>query len=939
METESSPIQSPRRFRHKCGQCGSSYQLLLRVDLHTVHKAACPNCSAEHFFDNRDGRLDVPLANGDGGSSHGAGVPSDSRRSSYDSGQLPARPPARPATGPGNAGGSGQAPARPSATTSGTAAGGGGSTGNGGAYSSGGAYSGGRSSYAAPRRGHPISVYRGARRLPGFRIGSGLELLGSLRDLALGLWSSAVDFARARPAAAFVVGCGLLLIGAILPLTMALLARIPGFYLAADPNEYLARIQGVAPNLILDRNGRVLAELFATKTGNLKADQIPRSIKEKLVFVEDKHFYDHGGVHWPSVVRAFTRNLVSGGYSQGGSTLTQQLSRILLNDRSRTIFRKLRELNLAYVLEGRLKKDAILSAYINHVYLGHGAVGIETAADFYFGKKIDKLTFVEELILVSLPSAPERYSPLRNPRVLTAKLDAIFDRMEAEKFPHPTRTEFNAMKADVFRGLNRSPAESIFGSRHDDAPYVSEYVRLQIRKVLGKEYEYGAGLRIETTIDPHMQRVVRRESQSHIQAASKWIRPKRMLDGHIVVEKDERRDLRAEYMDASGLGLLFGLPIPRRFVPTLQTASIGIDPKSGDVLFLQGGVEFKSGNQLNRAIDMRRQTGSSIKPIVYSAAIESGKLTVASRLDDTPIYAKRKDKRAGRPDYWLPGNISGVYEGTVSVRRALAHSKNIPAIRVAQATGLPRLAEQFRKFFFVSDGEFQSRFRYDETIAIGSLEMSPLEMASAFSAFANNGVIRRPRLIRRIVDPSGRVLYDAKDKDAFGLGVPEERRVLPGDVAEVMASLMHDSARRGGVGRGGLYAGTFIGKTGTTNELRDAWFAGVTPRVAAVVWVGYDDPAYSLYRATGSSVAGPLWGRIIKSAGAAGGHFSFHPRAARATICIDSGLRPSNYCPNARRKEELFALGHVPEATCDVHTGVQPRQAPGPSINRSGDFE
>ena len=930
MQSDQTATALPRRFRHTCRGCSRPYQLLLRADLHTIHRVNCPHCSTEHLFDNRDGRLDRPvvspspagLPNGAGADREGgaANPPGSEHRSDG------LREPPYPA---------GKPPARPGGASHGSM------TGSGRAYAPGGQLPP-LDSEAPIRRGHPISVYRGSRRLPGFKVSTGgfrgllANSFGFLRDRGLEISAWVTSLISNRPMSALVLGGALLLVGAIFPLLLVLLARIPGFYLPADTDFYVSRIVSVRPNVILDRKGGVIAELFSSKTGSLKPEDVPPSLKSKLVFVEDQNFYHHGGVSWPSVIRAGLRNVLSFGYRQGASTLTQQLARIMLKDRSRNIFRKLRELNLAYSIESRLGKEAIITAYINHVYLGHGAVGMEPAAQFYFGKDIHKLHFVEELILACLPSAPERYSPLRNLNALSAKMDAVFARMESGTFPHPPRAEYEQLKSEVFRNLNRSPSESIFGNRIDEAPYVSEHVRLLISKLLGKDFEYGAGLRIETTIDPSLQRAARVQSQAHIRSAALWIRPVKMKDGHIIQEQGQSRQLRDAYADASGMALLFGLPVARRFLPSLDTASVGIESTTGDVLFMQGGTEFKPGNQLNRAVDMRRQTGSSIKPIIYSAGIESGKLTVASRLDDSPIYARRRERRPGTPEYWLPGNISGVYEGSVSVRRALAHSKNIPAIRAAQATGLPRLAEQFRKFFFVADKSFQARFRYDETIAIGSLELSPLEMASAFSAFGNNGVIRRPRLVRRILSPEGKVLYDGADRDEFGLGVPAERRVLSGDVVEVMHSLMRDSARRSGIGGVG---GSFIGKTGTTNDFRDTWFAGVTPRVAAVVWVGYDDPAYSMYRATGSSLAGPLWGRIIRASGAARGTFRFEPRAVTAPVCIDSGLKPGSYCPRSRVHNEIFARAHVPQEPCTMHTGAQSPIGPRAPENRSADFD
>ena len=380
-------------------------------------------------------------------------------------------------------------------------------------------------------------------------------------------------------------------------------------------------------------------------------------------------------------------------------------------------------------------------------------------------------------------------------------------------------------------------------------------------------------------------------------------------------------------------------PGPTRRKVTLQTASVGIKPGTGEILFLQGGTEFTAGNQLNRAIDMRRQTGSTMKPIVYSAAIESGILTAASPIKDEPIYARNVKRRRNQKEFWLPGNYDGVYEGDIPVRRALAFSKNVAAIRTAKIIGLPRLSEQFRKFFFYDEHSFKRRFRFDFTVAIGSLEMSPLELASGFSAFGNNGVIKRPYLIRKISNRDGKVLYNGSGRDEFKLRVPRERRVLPGDVAQVMSSILRDSGRQGGVRRGG-FRGEYIGKTGTTNDMKDAWFVGLIPGIVAAVWVGLDNPAYSISssRGYGATVAGPLWGRIMARAGRRGGGFHFSPRAVSAIVCADTGLVPIPQCP--RKKKEIFARNHVPVKPCDSHKdGNVEEKNKDFSGSKDGDFQ
>ncbi len=701
---------------------------------------------------------------------------------------------------------------------------------------------------------------------------------------------------------------------------------------------YTERMQPVQPNLILDRNEKTVSELFSVRTGSLTFDQIPVTLHDKLVFTEDQSFYDHGPIHWPSLFRAALLNFTLARYSQGGSTITQQLARILLDRREKTIFRKLKEAALAYHLEDNYSKQEIITAYMNLVYLGHGTQGMETAASFYFRKSIKDLNFAEELALVSLPSAPERYSPLKNPALLEKKMDAVYSRMQEEGFADISPSRYEALKEASIRNINRSPNESVFGTRTDYAPYVTEYIRLKLRELFGESAEFSAGLRIYTTLDLRLQKAAASETVKHIRENEKRFRPVMMQQGKVIRETGDAADLRTFY-ETAGMGLvLFGYPDSVSEKPVLQSASVGMNPQTGEVLFMQGGTEFSARNQLNRAVAMKRQTGSSIKPFIYAAGIDSGIITAADILDDTPLFFEQSKRSANDPGYWMPGNITGVYEGRVSVRRALTQSKNVPAIRLGQALGMERLEQYFRLFFFPDDAKFASRFRQDFTIAIGSLEMTPLEMAVAFSSFANNGVIRRPYLIKKITDASGNVLYNGEGADEFGLNIPPERQVITGDVAAVMADLLSDSGDVGNARASGLVKGPLIGKTGTTNEHKDTWFVGSVPGITAVVWAGYDDPLYSTGSGTGAGLAGPLWGKIIGNGAETGeGEFQFSPSYVNITVCKDSGKLPRATCP--RRITEVFTHSHSPDELCDEHDPSSAPEVRRFGISRDSDFQ
>ncbi|GIX40370.1 MAG: carboxypeptidase [Leptospiraceae bacterium] len=693
-----------------------------------------------------------------------------------------------------------------------------------------------------------------------------------------------------------------------------------------NEEQYLASLNENQPNIIYDANGKVLAELFDVKIGNLTYDKIPPQMIQILLFVEDEDFFSHGAIDYTALMRAITKNILSMGYVQGASTITQQLARILLNRREKTLTRKLKEAMLAFELEDRFTKEEILAYYMNHVYLGHGSYGFQNAAQFYYKKNLNELNFTEMLSLACLPSRPEFYSPLRNFDHLEKKMNWIFNRLQKEKpdFFNIDKKTYEIQKKEIRKILNRSPYETVYGNRIDYAPYVTEFIRAKILEILGKEYTVSKGLKIYTTIDLDLQISASKESLNHLEEIRKYHPYKTKIK--------DKEFFKKFYLERALGGVFLGLPIPSMEKKQLETASIGLNPHTGEILFIQGGSEFQPNNQFNRAIQMRRQTGSAIKPIIYSAGIEDGILTPATVFEDSPLYFSLK--QANR-EYWLPENIDQTYEGRISLREALEKSRNVPALIAAQKIGIERLGIQFQKFFFHTEEEFQKRFKQELAIAIGILEMSPLEMALAYTAFANNGIIKRPFLIKKIEDASGSILYRGDNKDEFNIKMPEEKHVLSGDVAEVMISLLKSSAKHGGTSRGGFYSERLAGKTGTTNQYRDAWFIGVLPDLVISVWIGFDEPKVSMNKGTGAGVAGPLYGKIIKNVRDKydKGDYFFEPKAVFHTICPVSGKLPNPYCP--RVINEIFTINGIPTEECDYHKPVEKNLLP----PKESDFE
>ncbi len=677
---------------------------------------------------------------------------------------------------------------------------------------------------------------------------------------------------------------------------------------------YMQKLSGETPNRIFDRNGIEAAQLLRQPVGQLSRKQIPWRLEELLLHVEDRNFWTHGGIDYGGILRAGLRNLFRLRFAQGGSTLTQQLARTLMAERQKTIPRKVKELAFARYLESQLTKDEILTHYVNRVYLGHGAWGFSSAARFYFHKELAECNDTEVLLLVALPPAPERYSPLRNPALLQERLNILHDSLPAKMKQKFSRQVFESQLQLVLQKMNRSPGESVFGERLNRLPWLSEYVRLFIQQQLGEEFTHDAGLQIETTVDLPLMEHAARVSENQTRSLRAIYPPVRRQGGATIRLPETIIEMRRRYQEVSPLMSVFGQDEFAEKNPELQTASVGLLNGTGEILFFVGGSQFRATNQLNRAFQMRRQTGSAIKPFIYAGAVEQGLLYPGTILEDSPVFFDQGGNSSFKKGYWLPENISGVYEGQITARRALSQSKNTVAVKIGHQLGTAGLAEIFRKFFFYSDGDFQSRFRADASIAIGTIEMSPLELALGFSAFANNGEIERPFLIRKITNREGKVLYDSAGKDELKTKLPKGYRAIPGDVAEVMASMLADSAAAVRI------RGNVIGKTGTTNESRDAWFVGATPDVTAVVWVGYDDARYSMAGGLSAAIAAPLWSRIMERVPSKKTAFVFSPRAESVTVCVLSGELATSQCKVTR--QEIATEKSRPTKVCDRHTGA-----------------
>jgi penicillin-binding protein 1B len=621
------------------------------------------------------------------------------------------------------------------------------------------------------------------------------------------------------------------------------------------------------PALVLEpeRLGAVFGEEYEDRTP-VRLAELPRSLTDAVLVTEDRDFYRHAGVSVKRILGAIAANL-KGGAKQGGSTLTQQLVKNLYLSPARTMRRKVVEAILSVILDARYSKDEIFEAYLNEIYLGRegpiAITGVAEAARHYFGKEISDLDLAESATIAGMIRAPNVYSPLRNPDRAKQRRDLVLKLMHEEK-----RIDDRQMAAAVAEPLG-SPSR--LASR-TIAPHFVDLVKSELSERYGEKLKT-EGLQIYTTLDVDLQ-----------EAGQKAV-----AGGLERLEKQFRR-----------------LAATAKRAP-LQAALIVLEPHTGLVRALVGGRDYRA-SQFNRVTQAHRQPGSLFKPFVYLAAFARRDLltpvTPATILDDSPITVVWD--RGSDEQQWTPRNYDNDYRGAMSARQALELSINVPTVRVALAAGLPTVLAAARA------AGIGSRLRAYPSIALGAFEISPMEIASAYGVFANGGVRVEPKTIVGVEDHDGSVL-DRKETPVTP--------VLPADAVFLVDSLMRGAVDRGtGSGaRAGGVRGVLAGKTGTTNDERDAWFVGFSPRFLAAVWVGYDDNRP--VRLTGSQAAVPIFADFSRSVPvqAFAESFPVPSDIVTAEIDPDTGALATPACP--RRATEVFISGTEPRQRCPIHQG------------------
>ncbi|HSM08769.1 MAG TPA: PBP1A family penicillin-binding protein [Gemmatimonadota bacterium] len=625
-------------------------------------------------------------------------------------------------------------------------------------------------------------------------------------------------------------------------------------------------------------DGSLLHEFAVERRTAVAYADIPEHVIDVFVSVEDRRFWDHGGIDLLRSARALLDFLIGGYGSPGGSTITQQLAGNMfsgaVNRRDISVARKLREMRVARSLEQAFTKEEILEAYLNQINFD-GVYGIQSAAQYYFDKNAAELNLPEAAMLAAMPRAPRAYNPIRNPERALGRRNLVIGVMERQGKLAPDE----AAAARAYPLLVRG------GARGDEpAPYFVEWVRQIMLDRYGMRL-YEDGLKIYTTLDRDMQAV----ADSAVQAQLEWVERQ---PGFAAPTYAETRDWPAEELEATNM-------------PYLQGMFIAIDPRTGNVLAMVGGRDFEE-SEYNRAVQAARQAGSGFKPFVYTAAIESG-IPASEIIYDTPIEYPQPDGTI-----WSPRNFTGRFLGPITLRDALTASVNIVAVKVGQQVGIEAVAQTAHRM------GISTEIPRVPSTAIGSASVRPIEMAEAYTTFANLGVRATARPILRVESARGEVLWDA----------PVEREeVLDEETAWIMVSMLEDVVNRGS----GIRVRTqgnvpreipVAGKTGTTNDLYDTWFHGFTPNLVTASWVGFDRPARIRRDAQGGQDAAPINAAVLRwfyERNPAPEPWRRPDALVDAAVDRTSGRLATAWCPAELVYTEHYRPGTEPREECDVH--------------------
>lgn len=704
-----------------------------------------------------------------------------------------------------------------------------------------------------------------------------------------------------------------------------------GVYLYLSPQlpaaESLKHFQFETPLKVLTREGTLIAEFGEKHSSPLHYDQVPPLLMKAFLAAEDDRFFTHEGIDPKGLARAFFELATTGSIRSGGSTITMQVAKNYFLSNERTFSRKFTEILLAREIEQSLSKEEILTLYVNKIFLGHRAYGIQAAAQIYYGKNVDRLSLAQMAMIAGLPKAPSKYNPIDNPKRALLRRDWILGRMLQLGYIAPAQHQ--AARQEAINLSFRGQASLVNG------PYLAELVRDDLVQRFGEEV-YSSGWKVYTTAIANRQNAAtesvqagllaydRRHGWRGAEAHDKDLGAFRVV-GNLAPAKIiavGRQEAMAALKDGSEIripwsGLSWARPYisatrtgasPRSAaevvrvgdivrllrqgdswqlaqIPAAQGALIALQPESGAVEAMVGGFDYFT-SKFNRATQGWRQAGSTLKPFLYAAALEQG-YTPATLVNDAPLSFGEG------ANAWRPSNADGDFMGPITLRRGLYLSRNLVSIRLMQAIGIDRARGYISRFGFPANN-----LSPNLTLALGSANVLPIQMATGFASFANGGYRITPHFIERIEDVKGRIIFQAnpvrvcrecelapapaQPAELIGSGTdlqvieppppvrpnyPQAPRIVTARAAFQMDSILKDVIVRG-TGRGALHLNRIdiAGKTGTTNDARDAWFAGFTPDLVAVTWVGFDDPATLGSGEYGGVAALPLWTGFMQQA-------------------------------------------------------------------------
>ncbi|MBI3454475.1 MAG: PBP1A family penicillin-binding protein [Candidatus Rokubacteria bacterium] len=619
-------------------------------------------------------------------------------------------------------------------------------------------------------------------------------------------------------------------------------------------------LEEYAPSLgtkVYADDDELLTEFQAERRIFVPLREIPKSLRDAVIAIEDSRFYTHFGVDLRGIARAAYANFRHNRIVEGGSTITQQLAKLLFLTPDRSFERKVKEALLALELEKRYSKDRLLEIYLNQIYLGHGSYGVEAAARMYFGTSVQELTLSQAALLAALPRAPGSYSPFDHPELARKRRARVLERMVELGYVAPAEA----------RRANAAPLGLVAPERRRaSGQYFLEYLQQSLEAKFGSDLLYKGGLSVYTALNPVMQRSAERALREGLQALATRQTPK-----------------------VAGRGAASSA--------APEGAVLVIEPQTGYIKVLVGGSDF-ARSEFNRAIHARRQPGSAFKPFVYLAAIEAGR-TPADLIDDSPVTYT-----AGPGKTWAPENYDGKFRGPITLQQALEESVNVPTVRLAEQIGVGRVIEAARHL------GIQSALQANLTLALGSSDVTLLELTAAYGALASQGVWMEPIAVRYVTDAQGRLIEE---------NIPQGREAVNPAVAYVLTHMLRGAVERGTAVSARALGRPIAGKTGTTNDFANAWFVGYTPSLVAGVWVGHDRVRSLGPDETGARAALPIWislmREILKDRPVE--DFPLPDNVAMARIDMTTGFLANPTCP--KPVVMAFVAGTEPTRFCPVH--------------------